>query len=171
MATIRCLPQFVRLIIETDPSTVNVKDQRTRDTSAAAFATFASDKYPHKTVLDATALHYACLADNLELIEMLLKAGADWNLTDYKKRKPEDLISDAAIAEQFQKLKCEEEPKRKAKEEEEAKRKVEEEAAKKAKEEEAKNTNQDESSADESEMSESDSEEDAENRERACEYQ
>lgn len=116
MATIRCLPQFVKLMIETDPSIVNVKDRRNNDTSSSAFTCFATDRYPHKSVRNATALHYACLSENLETIELLLKSGADWNLTDYKGRKPEDLIQEDAVDEQFKRLRDEEDVTRKAKE-------------------------------------------------------
>lgn len=131
MATIRCLPKFVKLMIETDPTIVNVKDRRSEDTSASAYASFATDKYPHRSVRDATALHYACLSENLEIIELLLKAGADWNLTDNKNRKPEDLINDEGVHEMFKKLRDEEEAARKVKaEEEEAARKAKEEAEK-----------------------------------------
>lgn len=116
MAAIRCLPEFVKLMIETDPSIVNVKDHRNSDTSSSAFTSFATDKYPHRSVRNASALHYACLSENLETIGLLLKSGADWNLTDHKGRKPEDLIQDDAVDEQFKRLRDEEEVTRKAKE-------------------------------------------------------
>ena len=55
---------------------------------------------------------------------MLLKAGADWTITDYRGRTPEQVIfdhdgDDMTVKEAFIKLRDEEDARRKAKEEEE----------------------------------------------------
>ena len=55
---------------------------------------------------------------------MLLKAGADWTITDYRERTPEQVIfdhdgDDMTVKEAFIKLRDEEDARRKAKEEEE----------------------------------------------------
>lgn len=94
MATIHQLPEFVKLILEVDKSVINQKDCRSCYSSDFANESFANERFPHRFVKDATALHYACLTGNLQIIEMLLKAGADWTLTDWKDRTPEQLIFD-----------------------------------------------------------------------------
>ena len=49
---------------------------------------FAGDEYPHRYVTGGTALHYACLTGDFEIIEELLKAGADWRKIDSHGRDP-----------------------------------------------------------------------------------
>lgn len=44
---------------------------------------------PFVHINGATVLHYACLAGNWEMIKVLLKAGAEWTLSDNDGRIPE----------------------------------------------------------------------------------
>ncbi|KAI5118401.1 hypothetical protein M0805_007535 [Coniferiporia weirii] len=92
MTVIRELRPQVEIILSVAPSAINVFDKRGNHTSDQSFDYFAPPKHPHKFVKDVTALHYACLTGNLEIIELLLKAGADWEIEDGRARKPEDLI-------------------------------------------------------------------------------
>ena len=71
---------------------------------------FANDEFPHRSLFNATALHYACLTGNFEIIEDLLKAGADWKKLDAHGRDPKAMFlhdPDDADRTRFQKL-CEE---------------------------------------------------------------
>ena len=43
---------------------------------------FESDVYPHRLTKGPTALHYACMIGNMEIAEMLLHAGADYEKED-----------------------------------------------------------------------------------------
>ncbi len=47
---------------------------------------------PYGSVDGATALHIACLIGNFELADVLLKAGADWNIKDDSDRTPHDYV-------------------------------------------------------------------------------
>lgn len=131
MATIHQLPKFVEVVLEADKSVINQKDCRSNYSSDSSHASFSNNQFPHRFVKDATALHYACLSGNLEIIEILLKAGADWTLTDWKDRTPEQLIfdndgNDTEVRDAYFKLRDEEEARRKARaEEEEARKKAE----------------------------------------------
>lgn len=131
MATIHQLPKFVEVVLEADKTVINQKDCRSNYSSDASHVSFSNNQFPHRFVKDATALHYACLSGNLEIIEILLKAGADWTLTDWKDRTPEQLIfdnhgDDTEVKDAYIKLRDEEEARRKARaEEEEARKKAE----------------------------------------------
>ena len=57
---------------------------------------FAPNTIPHRKIKSAYALHYACLVGNVQMVEILLKAGADWEYTDYDSRLPESYITDEA---------------------------------------------------------------------------
>ncbi|KAI5118400.1 hypothetical protein M0805_007534 [Coniferiporia weirii] len=122
LAVIRQLRPFVEFLLSVAPSTINTKDDRASYTSDESLESFAPPAYPHKHVKNATALHYACLTGNLEIIELLLKAGADWEIEDWRARKPEDLIHVSGkngeyIKQEFVRLREEEAEKRKKAEE------------------------------------------------------
>lgn len=127
MATIHQLPEFVKVILEVDESVINQKDCRScYSSSDYANDSFANERFPHKYVKDATALHYACLTGHLQMIEMLLEAGADWTLTDWKDRTPEQLIfdhtgSNTEVKDAFIKMRDDEDARRKADAEEKQK--------------------------------------------------
>lgn len=118
MATIHQLPEFVKVILEVDKSVINQKDCRSCYSSDCANDSFANERFPHRFVKDATALHYASLTGNQQILEMLLKAGADWTLTDWRDRTPEQLIFDnngssTEVKDAFIKLRDEEDARRK----------------------------------------------------------
>ena len=86
MAAIQRLQPCVELILATNPSVINVKD------SWSHRSEFATDHLPYRNVNHATALHYACLAGDMKIAEVLLKAGADWTIKDSSDRTPDQLI-------------------------------------------------------------------------------
>lgn len=93
-ATIRQLTPYVKAVLAVHILNINVKDKRSEDSGSREDHEFALYRYPHEFVKGATALHYACLTANLEIIELLLKAGADWTVKDSQGRHPEDLFCD-----------------------------------------------------------------------------
>ena len=92
-ATIRQMSPYIKAILAVDGLVINMKDYR-QDHDSSDLTKFGPKQFPHKYVVGATALHYACLTGNLEIIELLLKAGADWAADDSEGRKPEDLFHD-----------------------------------------------------------------------------
>ncbi|KAH8111537.1 P-loop containing nucleoside triphosphate hydrolase protein [Phellopilus nigrolimitatus] len=118
LAVIRQLPRFVTLLISTAPSTLNELDGRDDHTSKTSHNAFAPPTFPHQYVKVATPLHYACLTGNVEIIELLLKAGAVWEHKDFKGRTPEDLIYECGengdyVKTEFIRLRDEEDERRK----------------------------------------------------------
>ncbi|KAH8105062.1 P-loop containing nucleoside triphosphate hydrolase protein [Phellopilus nigrolimitatus] len=118
LAVIRQLPLFVALLISTAPSTLNELDGRDDHTSKTSHNAFAPPTFPHQYVKVATPLHYACLTGNVEIIELLLKAGAVWEHKDFKGRTPEDLIYECGengdyVKTEFIRLRDEEDERRK----------------------------------------------------------
>lgn len=76
---------FVDYITNINRSTVNV-----RGTGFQTCSQFVNHTYAHfSTVEGATPLHIACLYGNLNMIEHLLKSGADWTITDDSGWTPE----------------------------------------------------------------------------------
>lgn len=93
-ATIRRLTPYVKAVLTVRVLNINVKDKRSEDSDSREDHEFALYRFPHEFVKGATALHYACLTANLEIIELLLKAGAEWTAKDSRGRLPEDLFCD-----------------------------------------------------------------------------
>ncbi|KAL5512879.1 hypothetical protein ACEPAH_3277 [Sanghuangporus vaninii] len=91
LAVIRRRRRFVELLISTDKALVNKRDVRSRYYSSDS-SSFAPPTVPHKYVRKATPLHYACLVQDMDIAQMLLEAGADWNIEDSERRIPEDMI-------------------------------------------------------------------------------
>ncbi|KAL5492073.1 hypothetical protein ACEPAI_3520 [Sanghuangporus weigelae] len=91
-AVIRQHRRFVELLVSMDQSLVNECDRRADYTSESLHISFAPPTIPHTYVKNATPLHYACLVQDMGIAEMLLEAGADWNIKDFKGRTPEELI-------------------------------------------------------------------------------
>ncbi|EJD07232.1 uncharacterized protein FOMMEDRAFT_149744 [Fomitiporia mediterranea MF3/22] len=92
LAVIHQRRSFVELLLTTCPDLINRIDDRSSYTSDNSLSSFAPPIFPHKYVKDATALHYACLTGDLDIITLLINAGADWNIKDGKGRKPEELL-------------------------------------------------------------------------------
>lgn len=69
---------FVNDIIKRNPSTVNVQGKGFETCLPFVYQTFRQRPFTD----GATALHIACCFGNMNLIEYLLKAGADWAITD-----------------------------------------------------------------------------------------
>ncbi|KAH8108858.1 P-loop containing nucleoside triphosphate hydrolase protein [Phellopilus nigrolimitatus] len=118
LAVIRQLPRFVALLISTAPSTLNKRDGRDDYTGEASHNAFAPPRFPHQYVKVATPLHYACLTGNVEIIDLLFKAGAVWESKDFKGRTPEELIYERGengnyVKTEFRRLRDEEDEKRK----------------------------------------------------------
>ena len=104
-------------------------------------ASFASDRFPYRALRGSTALHYACLLGDMEIVGALLRHGAKWTIPDSIGLLPEyyvDISSGDGKKHEFKCL-CEEETLKRAKklaEEEESKRSeklAEEEELKRAK--------------------------------------
>lgn len=78
---------------------------------------YLSDRYPVGEVDRASALHYACMTGNMEVVKMLLRAGADWSIKDSTGRKPVDYFilhsDDGSLRKEFQRLCQDEEERRK----------------------------------------------------------
>ncbi|EJD07231.1 uncharacterized protein FOMMEDRAFT_149742 [Fomitiporia mediterranea MF3/22] len=92
LAVVRGRRYFAEHLLSICPSLINEYDNRSIWSCEASLSSFAPPGVPHKHVKDATALHYACLIEDLDIITLLIKAGADWNIKDYRGRKPEDLF-------------------------------------------------------------------------------
>lgn len=79
---------------------------------------FASEKYPHRLVKGSTALHYACMIGNMEIVEILLKAGASYEKGDERGWKPERYIFEedggTKLKDEFKRLVEEEKARREA---------------------------------------------------------
>ena len=79
---------------------------------------FASEKYPHRLVKGSTALHYACMIGNMEIVEILLKAGASYERGDQRGWKPERYIFEedggTNLKDEFKRLVEEEKARREA---------------------------------------------------------
>ncbi|KLO08742.1 hypothetical protein SCHPADRAFT_597461 [Schizopora paradoxa] len=106
---------FVERIIKVDPATVNVRGWRLNDCIQYTHALNA----PYSALEDVTPLHLACLVGNLELAEMLLKAGADWTIKDHSRsdRTAHDVVLEMhgeELASVFKRMCDEEEARKKA---------------------------------------------------------
>ncbi|KAL5512881.1 hypothetical protein ACEPAH_3279 [Sanghuangporus vaninii] len=115
LAVVRQRSRFVELLISTDKSVVNKRD---RCYHSSSHLSFAPATIPHKYVIRATPLHYACLVKNMDIAKMLLEAGADWDIKDSQGRLAEDLIqrideADDEVKSTFVRLRNAEEEKRK----------------------------------------------------------
>lgn len=103
----------VKVLLEYDKKAVNMQD-KWDDSQRRIMYYLARLNEPFAFVQGCTALHHACIVGNMEVIEMLLKAGADWTIKDGKGRLAETFIRDSfgdERAEEFKRL-CEEEAKR-----------------------------------------------------------
>ncbi|KAL5537234.1 hypothetical protein ACEPAF_1057 [Sanghuangporus sanghuang] len=83
--------RFVEMLISTDKTLVNKRSVRSRYYSSGS-STFAPPTIPDKYVRKATPLPYSCLVQDMNIAQMLLEAGADWNIEDSEGRIPEDMI-------------------------------------------------------------------------------
>lgn len=115
MAVLRKETQIVELVLPLQGTgshnCINHRDNwRDLETRLSYF----SDEFPHTQVWKATALHYACMTRDMMVVEMLLKAGADWTLEDSRDRKPDAYLfdgDDGDMKAAFKRL-CEEEEER-----------------------------------------------------------
>ena len=92
LAVIRRRRHFVRLLLSKDKDKKLVNKRDARSHYFSSLSSFAPPTIPHRHVRKATPLHYACLVQDMEIVEMLLEAGADWHLEDSEGRIPEELI-------------------------------------------------------------------------------
>ncbi|OCB83997.1 hypothetical protein A7U60_g8668 [Sanghuangporus baumii] len=83
--------RIVEMLISTDKTLVNKRSVRSRYYSSGS-STFAPPTIPDKYVRKATPLHYACLVHDMNIAQLLLEAGVDWNIEDSEGRIPEDMI-------------------------------------------------------------------------------
>ncbi|KLO08748.1 hypothetical protein SCHPADRAFT_880206 [Schizopora paradoxa] len=114
VAVLNQLPSFVEHIINVDPSCLNISAKYLH--RCMSYLTNRGE--PIYSVDGATALHLACLLGNLEIADILLKAGADWTIKDTTKRTAEDYIRNAHGTNHtniFKRLCDEEDARRKAK--------------------------------------------------------
>ena len=99
MATIRNNVDLVRLMLSYGKESKECIDKRDRwyhyDGSHGCMRhEFESDVYPHRLTKGPTALHYACMIGNMEIAEMLLHAGADYEKEDEMGLLPGQYISE-----------------------------------------------------------------------------
>jgi ATP-dependent Clp protease ATP-binding subunit ClpB len=89
--------------------------------------TSSSEAYPHRLVSHATALHYACMVGDMDVVEVLLRKGANWEKEDERGVGPGGYCCGKEDAEVWKRLLEEEKGRReeRKKEEEEAKGKEE----------------------------------------------
>jgi ATP-dependent Clp protease ATP-binding subunit ClpB len=102
-------PTIVNLILSRSIAALNMHDSW--DGSNRQRASFASNRFPHREVRGFTALHYACLLGDMEVVEVLLRRGAKWAISDYNSLLPEhyiDFSNGDAKKHEFKRL-CEEE--------------------------------------------------------------
>lgn len=132
---------IVDLILSRSAAAVDKRDSWNGSESNERRASFASDRFPHRALRGSTALHYACLLGDMEIVGALLRHGAKWTIPDSIGLLPEyyvDISSGDGKKHEFKCL-CEEETLKRAKklaEEEESKRSeklAEEEELKRAK--------------------------------------
>jgi ATP-dependent Clp protease ATP-binding subunit ClpB len=90
MAVTNQKPAIVDLILSRSTAAINERDSW--DGSDDKRASFASDRFPHKAMRNSTALHYACLLGDMEIVEVLLRQGADWTIKDKNNLLPERCI-------------------------------------------------------------------------------
>jgi ATP-dependent Clp protease ATP-binding subunit ClpB len=83
-------PEIVDLILSR--STVALDRDDLWDGSVNTRASFASDRFAHWAMRRSTALHYACLLGDMEIVEMLLCHGAKWTIPDLNNLLPEHYI-------------------------------------------------------------------------------
>ena len=72
---------IVDLILSRSTTTVNKHDLW--EGSSKQRASFASDTFPHRALRGLTALHYACLLGDMEIMGVLLRHGAKWTKSDF----------------------------------------------------------------------------------------
>lgn len=92
VAVLNQLPPFIEHIISVNSSCLNVPSGE-YGFRCAKYLTNRGE--PFYFVQGATALHFACLIGNLEIADMLLKAGADWTIKDSTSRTAEDYVRNA----------------------------------------------------------------------------
>jgi ATP-dependent Clp protease ATP-binding subunit ClpB len=90
-AVINRRSDIVDLILLNPSCAINSRDAWDSYNTAVR-SSFASDKFAHRVLSGSTAMHYACLVGDMEIVEKLLRAGADWERTDYNKFLPEHNI-------------------------------------------------------------------------------
>ncbi|KIM72155.1 hypothetical protein PILCRDRAFT_16389 [Piloderma croceum F 1598] len=90
VAVINQKPIIVDLILSR--SIVALNSQDSWNGSYNQRGSFASNKFPHREVRGFTALHYACLLGDMEIVEVLLRRGAKWAISDYNNLLPEHYI-------------------------------------------------------------------------------
>ena len=120
---------MVKLLLSYNSTSDFVNDyHHTRSVDRDLFTTGRGNALPVSKSTRPYALHYACMNGNLEIIEMLLKAGARTDCKDDENRTPDAFIVEDATLVEYKRL-VEEEKERKAEKE----RKEKEEEEKKSK--------------------------------------
>ena len=80
MAVMNRKPAIVDLILSRSTAALNKCDSW--DGSDNQCVSFASNRFPHWGMRKLTALHYACLLGDMEIVEVLLRHGAQWTISD-----------------------------------------------------------------------------------------
>jgi ATP-dependent Clp protease ATP-binding subunit ClpB len=102
-------PTIIDLILSRSTAAVDERDSW--DGSNEQRSSFASDRFPHRALRLSTALHYACLVGDIEIVKVLLRHGAKWTISDSIGLLPEyyiDVSSGDGKRLEFKRL-CEEE--------------------------------------------------------------
>ena len=128
MAVIRSDIKLIQLMLsygKMSKECVDKRDIRERwKSSGTQRQEFASEKYPHRLVSASTALHYACMVGNMEIVEMLLKAGADYTKDDDRDWLPERYLYEEGggtkLKDEYKRLVDEEKVRREAAKKDEA---------------------------------------------------
>jgi ATP-dependent Clp protease ATP-binding subunit ClpB len=82
---------IVDLILSRSIAALNSHDSW--DGSYKQRGSFASNRFPHREVRGFTALHYACLVGDMEIMGTLLRRGAKWTISDDNNVLPEHYIN------------------------------------------------------------------------------
>jgi ATP-dependent Clp protease ATP-binding subunit ClpB len=100
-----------------------------RDGREGKRSLFASDEFAYRVLSGSTALHFACLTGDMEIVEKLLRAGADKGRCDANELIPEQMIDCRSGDDKkalYRRICEEEEERRRLEQEEEHKRRMEE---------------------------------------------
>ncbi|TDL21819.1 hypothetical protein BD410DRAFT_749362 [Rickenella mellea] len=86
--------EILDLFLSSDDSKkiIDMHDDWDGDVGCADRSSFASDEFAHRAQHGSTSLHYACLMGDMVAAEKLLRAGADWRISDYRGLRPEEHI-------------------------------------------------------------------------------
>ena len=97
-------PTIVDLILSR--STAAIDKQDSWYGSNKERASFASDRFPHRALRNSTALHYACLVGDMEIVRVLLGHGAKWTISDSIGLLPERYLDISGGDDKRQEFKC-----------------------------------------------------------------